>query len=212
MNTDSENSSATDPNERVLDTLFVQINEHLRATETKHLQISLAYMALLALALSILAGPGSSVHRSVIAHATSQQLIAYCALIAVGCMTIFIQDAYRGWKRHYMRIAKMLADDLGADDRFLPYWLKLHPRDHPYIVSLSADNALTYFTAAATTVLVGILSFIVAALVKSDVVQAVLITGTWVGFVSFLAFVRLRVYRRLRLFDDEDTLVEGSVA
>jgi hypothetical protein len=131
--------------------IFAEINEHLRATESKHLQISLGYMALLSLALSILAGPGSGRPRSVIAHATSQQLIAYGAQVGVGCMTIFIQDAYRGWKRHYVRAAKRIADELAIDDRFLPYWLQLDPFDHPSLVRVSADNALTYFTAAATT-------------------------------------------------------------
>jgi hypothetical protein len=187
--------------EASLHLMFSEVNDHIRATDAKHLRISLGYIGLLPLTLSIIAGFDAGA--SSITDASWAHLLAYGTLIIVGCMTVFVQDAYRGWKKHYIVVSSTIAQRLPLEDPFLPYWLKRDPWESPYVVKLSADNALTYFTVLTTALLLVIFDIALYGLIDSPGVSvpamcaAVLVWGGW------MLFVRIRVYKRAAALRDE---------
>ena len=67
--------------------MFSEVNDHLRATDAKFLKISLAYLGLIPLTLSIIAGLGSGT--STISNGTWADLLAYGTLTIVGCITVY---------------------------------------------------------------------------------------------------------------------------
>jgi hypothetical protein len=188
----------TEPSASALSAVFAEVNEHLRKTEEKHLAITVGYLGALALGLSIMASSGSG-SGAAVPFSTWPHVIAYGVLITVGCMAIFVQDAYRGWKQYYKLVLQRIVEEWGFEpgtsDRFLPQWLRQDSFDHPAVLRLSADNALTYFTAVATTFLVIVFEIMIANLLVLPW-GGVAIGMTAAIYIVYLTGLRARVMRR----------------
>lgn len=162
-------------------------------------------MSLLALALSILATFGSKnaqTHMPRFITASWAELIAYGVLSAVGCITLFILDSYRGWKQHYKLVARRLLIQLGGEDLPTPDWLKQHPHKPIKVRSVpvwgvpSPDNSLTYFIGLATALVVAIFNYTLWSLVSLFGLRLGLVEASAFAFVLFVVYSRLRVKRR----------------
>lgn len=136
------------PPERGVELLFQELNEHLRNTEMKSIQLTVGYFGVVAIALSI----AGTVHgRTAGGAATDGRLLAYGALALVGCIVLRMQVAYRGWKKHYLVMLREIIAlyKVGMVGLELPNFLvpleEQKPRDRP-----GADDVLTLFTALVT--------------------------------------------------------------
>jgi hypothetical protein len=169
--------------------LFTELNEHLRANDSKQLQISIGYFTLLAIALSILASNAE--------FAVSwPHLVTYGVLITVGCMTVYVQDAFRSWKIHYRVLGFRLMNRLGLNPELCPLWMSTLPYRSPHKFSLSPDNALTYFTAGTTTTLMVIFDVIVVKLLDSRALAISAAVTASAIYTTAIVFVWLRARRR----------------
>jgi hypothetical protein len=134
--------------------LFREVNDHLRATEQKHLQVSVGFISVTALALSVLVVPraqggGAEPFRS------WPETVAYLILLLAGCATMYAQHNYRGWKKEYLLAAKKLVYNWPIADAHRVNWMR---RDRgPYAnpdraayFRLAGDNVLFWFVVLIT--------------------------------------------------------------
>ncbi|PKQ15556.1 MAG: hypothetical protein CVT67_09055 [Actinobacteria bacterium HGW-Actinobacteria-7] len=176
-----------DPTERVL---FAEINEHLRATDTKHVQVSIGYLGAMSIVASIIAQRPSELTTNSLAN-----VIAYSLVIAIGIAAYSAQEWYRAWKLHYIDCACGLMCKCKISDDHRPSWLRREKGQSKAAVSLpfvrgNFDNALHYLTAAFTLVFAGLLG-------------AVLLDPWSLGFlvVAFVADLMVLVLVLIRFHD-----------
>jgi predicted metal-dependent phosphoesterase TrpH len=144
--------------------VFRELNEHLRSTEMKHLQVSIAYLGTVGIALSFLAPDREA---GIALLHTWGHVIAYYTLGITGCTTLFVQHIFRGWKKEYLLSVKKIAATWPLDEALVVPWLRrdvgpyapkvrhVNPM-HP-VIRMSGENGLFYFTMWVTSSLVALL-------------------------------------------------------
>jgi hypothetical protein len=207
----TQRSPEPDERQKLL-ALFTEVNENMRATESKHLQVAIGYMGLLSLALAIMALPNQETSATVV-EATWPKAIAYGVLSAVGCMTVYVLDAYRGWKQHYRLVAIAISRRLGLETIHGPFWLK-HGLYFPLFKrraigrwltfgALSPDNCLTYFATGVTCLTTAIFNYLLWTLIESPASRIAIVAVSATGFLSFVAYSRRRAIERKKRINDE---------
>lgn len=192
--------------------IFRELNDHMRATEQKHLQVSVGYLGAMALALSLLA-PSASVNTAHILFHTWGHLMAYFVLVMAGCATILAQHSYRGWKKHYLVACKRLVARWPLDGVEGLTWLRLDvgPYTHPGpyqtpirsgFFKVSGDNGLYYFTIIITTSLVVVLLIALVTLL-GGVIGIVTATLSGLCYFAFLFRINIAGIVRKRIVEQE---------
>lgn len=192
--------------------IFEELNEHMRATEQKHLQVSVGYLGAMALALSFLA-PSASDNTSQALFHTWSNVVAYYVMVMAGCATLLAQHSFRGWKKHYLVACKRLVARWPLETMEGLSWLRLDvgPYSHsgPYQRPLrggpfkvSGDNGLYYFTIVITTSLVVILLIALVKLLDGPVgIAAAAISG--LCYFIFLFRMNIAGIVRKRIVEQE---------
>lgn len=183
--------------------LFEEVNEHMRSTEAKQLEISVGYFALLAVALTLLA---TREGEDLLAARTSH-LAVYGYLTILGCLVVYVQDSYRAWKMHYRIVARRIASQLSVDRDLLPHWLREAPYANVSPFHLSPDNALSYATGATSLGLTIAFNVVLLGMVEGYLGAALVFLST-ASFTAFMIYVRAKGLMRVRLYRrlaDEDT-------
>jgi hypothetical protein len=155
--------------------MFTEINMHMRNTEQKHLSISLSYVGILTLAMSLLHKDQAKFFEP-----NFPNLIIYVLIIIVGAAVYALQHWYRIWKIHYMEICYALTEEWRLPENRRPYWLRANaPRREP-----SVDNILEYFVMVLNAALV---------LLVCQQVNVLAVTPTWktYGPIAIFSFYLL---------------------
>jgi len=159
----------TKPSEAVYH-LFRELNDHLRSTEQKHLQVSIACVSATALALSFLVSERVKARQwEPVLHSWSRAL-AYLVLVLAGCATMFAQHVYRGWKKDYLLACKKLVYDWPIPNNERVNWMRTDrgPYEHGdrSFFRLAGDNVLYWFVLIITSSLAVLLFLSVTKLIK----------------------------------------------
>ena len=135
--------------------VFAEINEHMRNTEQKQLSISVAFLGVVAVVLSVL--PSSN---GKLLNPSPLNFFVYALLAFTGCTVYALQRWYRAWKEHYMGRARDVVAWWGVPKQLCPYWM-VHSEAHEGTLNLSfkADNLNVYFTGLLNTFLVAFGSY-----------------------------------------------------
>lgn len=192
--------------------IFRELNDHMRATEQKHLQVSVGYLGAMALALSLLA-PSASVNTAHTLFHTWGHLMAYYVMVMAGCATILAQHSYRGWKKHYLVACKRLVARWPLDGIEGLTWLRLDvgPYSHPGpyqtplrggFFKVSGDNGLYYFTIAITSSLVVVLLIALITLL-GGAIGIVAATVSALCYFTFLFRINIAGIVRKRIVEQE---------
>jgi len=209
--------------------MFREMNEHLRATEQKHLQVSVGFLGVIALALSLLGQQATERPGWVLLH-TWPHVIAYYVLFVIGCTAMFAQHIYRGWKKHYVLACKKLAVSWPIDDRVRVSWLKttVSPYSHPTprvatlpepgaprhlipgprIIRISGENGLYYFTFWVTSILLVLFLISASYTIHALWLSTLIIATVSVLYALFFAYIACTGARRKAALEtDWDTFV-----
>jgi hypothetical protein len=130
-------------NAAFLEMIFTEVNDHLRATDLKHLQTSLAYLGVVGIVVSILANQPGTLDGPPWLTATVTSVV-----FLIGISVLTLQRWYRVWKEHYIGILKAVVERAGWSDdpTLVPYWLRGH--EPPALIT--PDNVLHYVSALLT--------------------------------------------------------------
>ena len=172
--------SVTPGNKTALyETVFDQVNEHLRATDTKYLQTSLAYLGVMGIVVTILGNqPG------VVTSPTWLMVAVTAILFTIGFSVLILQRWYRVWKEHYIQILQHVANQAGwsRDQSILPYWL----RETQLEATMTADNVFHYLSLLMTG-LVGLVMANALALVTVPASQSTLLVVFTAAYLAGIA-------------------------
>jgi hypothetical protein len=172
--------------------MFREVNDHLRATELKHLQVSVGFISVTALALSFLVPRTPKTSDWELLFHSWGYVVAYLALVLAGCATMFAQHVYRGWKKDYLLASKKLVFSWPIPNLDRVSWMRTDRgpyahADRPFF-RLAGDNALFWFVCTITTCLIAL----------TEVSLVHLITTRWIvvlaGCVVAVPFLMLFVY------------------
>jgi predicted metal-dependent phosphoesterase TrpH len=192
--------SATDISPAAVE-VFREMNEHLRATENKHLQLSAGYLGATAVALSFLAQQTGSNSDRTLLHSWSHSF-AYLVIVLIGCTTMWAQHIYRGWKKHYLLSCKMIVETWDIPDEQKVLWLRpsVGPYSHPLpgkrapasgrLLKVSGENGLYYFTLAITSCVLAVLLYSAVQLVSGQggIWIAASLGAFYIAFVTYISF------------------------
>ena len=187
--------------------LFREVNDHLRATEQKHLQISIGFISVTALALSFLVPNGSTAKdwaASAAFHSWPRAL-AYFVLSLAGCATMFAQHVYRGWKKDYLLASKKLVYSWPIPDDLRVNWMRTDRSpyahgDRPFF-RLAGDNVLFWFALLITTSVVVLLFVSVTRLFRPAVAIPLVAVGSLL-YATVVIYITGGGVRRHRIIDD----------
>jgi hypothetical protein len=162
--------------------LFEQVNEHLRSTDSKSVDLTVAYFAVVTVAISIITAVS---HKASITQASTGRLVVAWALVFIGCLVYWVQSAYRGWKLHYLDVLGGLAWAARLERDLLPDFLRNgdEPRRHN---RHSADNPLIFFTAFVTLCALSLADYEVVRLTNSRCLYLVVVIATGAAFFAVI--------------------------
>ncbi len=96
-------------------TVFSEMNDHIRATDEKHVLIVSFYIAMLTVVFSL------SMDRLTKIEWDNFFLCSFVWLL--GTCVLVLQLWYRAWKEHYLEVCFNIAAEFDIDDKFLPFCL-----------------------------------------------------------------------------------------
>jgi hypothetical protein len=139
-----------DPLSPAILAIFSETNNHLRNAEQKQLTVTGAYLAMVALVASRVAGREVAVFK-----AQPEGAVLFLVMVLVGCGVFVVQAWCRVWKEHYLAVLNTIAKTWQLPEDLLPYWL----RDDPALPRrafkhVNVDNTLVYLTFILNTALV----------------------------------------------------------
>ena len=187
--------------------VFRELNDHMRATEQKHLQVSVGFMSVTALALSLLVpstdrgGVASEFHSWPLA-------VAYLVLLLAGCATMFQQHSLRGWKKQYLLASKQLVFGWPIADADRVNWMRTYVgpyshSDRARFFRLAGDNILFWFVALITTCVAVLFSVAVAKLVPDRWITIPVLGVIWIAYVTMFVHITSGGVRRAAAMEDE---------
>ncbi len=172
--------------------LFHETSEHLRATEQKHLQVSIGFFGAVALALSFLAPQAAGPTSWTLLH-TWGHAIAYYVLVLIGCTTMFAQHIFRGWKRQYLLSSKKLVSQWPIPDPFKVEWMRtsmgMHVPPYRRLLRVSGENSLYYFTFAITTSILILLLLSITNLIHPDWIAWLMISTGGAAYLFLVGYI-----------------------
>lgn len=174
----------TDTEDGNLRAVFAETNQHMRSTEQKYLTLSVAYLGLVAVAMSLIHTKGMAVFDPSVVNR-----IVYIMMIFVGSVVYILQRWYRVWKVHYMEICRRIVQRWAIDTELVPYWLRNSPSGR----KVSIDNALSWFTTAVNLAIVLLLCINISKDVAHEVGRTILAVGLFAGYVVFLGLLHFWV-------------------
>lgn len=186
--------------------LFREVNDHLRATEQKHLQVSVGFLSVTVLALSFLVPSRLTGVRWESLVVTWPRTIAYLVLALAGCATMFAQHVFRGWKKEYLLAAKKLVYSWPIDDSARVSWMRTDrgPYSHSDrgFFRLAGDNVLFYFVLLITSCIVSLFFYSIVQLVNEW--GAALIVGFGAAsYLTVFAYITAGGVRRKEILDND---------
>ena len=187
--------------------LFREVNDHLRATEQKHLQVSIGFISATALALSFLVPAGARDQDwGPVLHSWPRAM-AYFALILAGCATMFAQHVYRGWKKDYILAAKKLVHAWPVADRSRVNWMRVDrgPYSHPdrAYFRLAGDNALFWFVLIITSAIVVFFLISLTKLVERLWLAALLVAAGAIIYALIVGYITTGGVKRKEYLEKE---------
>lgn len=120
--------------------VFGEVNEHMRNTEQKQIAISVAYLGVVGVVISVLPS-----ERGAILTPSPLAFFVWALVATAGCTVLALQKWYRVWKEHYMEtIRTTTVNKWQVDSSVCACWMNLPPntvgpRPRP-------DNIHIYFT------------------------------------------------------------------
>jgi hypothetical protein len=129
--------------------IFAEVNEHMRNTEQKQLSISVAFIGVVAVVLSVLPNDNGK-----LLSPSPMNFFVYTLLGIMGCTVYAIQRWYRAWKEHYMGVARAIVTGWKVSEKLCPCWMILPVMEKKRILSPKVDNLSIYFTGVLNTFLV----------------------------------------------------------
>lgn len=127
-------------NQNYTETIFNQLNDHLRSSEQKQLQLTTTYLgALFGLLITTLT---NSKMEEFFKPSIFKMTINVIFLI-FGIAIYVLQRWYRIWKEHYIEVLYSIVEYWEIDIKYRPYWLKnIQYKSN----ALNIDNILYYLT------------------------------------------------------------------
>jgi len=148
--------------------VFTETNEHMRNAEQKQLNVTGAYLGMVAVVLSLLPGGGMTL----IAPRPASAWV-YLFLLVVGCCVFVLQAWCRVWKAHYLQILKRIAQTWLLPEEYLPYWLRNLPElPARGFFKINVDNTLVYFTFFLNAILLALVCHQAIALLHTKLAYA----------------------------------------
>lgn len=193
--------------------VFREVNAHLRATEQKHLQVSVGFISVTALALSFLVPKEPARNGWTTVFHSWTHVIAYVALAVAGCATMFAQHHYRGWKKDYLLAAKKLVYSWPIEAYVRVNWMRadVGPYTHgdrPFF-RLAGDNVLFWFVLIITSSIVAMLFASIAKLTGGGwIAWLAIITGGTIYLALVVYITAGGVRRKVTLEDNWDAFCE----
>ncbi len=114
--------------------LFKELNAHIRACDNKSMALSGAYVASILYLYSNRAGGFFLRGLDGLPNISdfSTNLTFLLSVIFVGCVVLFVQIWYRGWKVHYMFLLNEMYQNSREELVLAPAWMRSKPRMFSY--------------------------------------------------------------------------------
>jgi hypothetical protein len=161
--------------------IFTEVNEHLRNTEQKQLNISTVYFGLLAVVVSILPTQGNDLLSPDFANAC-----LYALLLVLGCTVNLIQLWYRLWKEHYIDVCRRIVFAWSIEPKLVPCWMTTLSLQYREVkrISPNIDNTAIYLTTS--------INFLIVLLLFHQLIQliAIKIFAFFCALIVVLSYVR----------------------
>ena len=160
--------------------IFSELNQHIRNTENKYLSISLSYLGLLAIIISIIFNENQT-----FLTPKPISIAIYTIICFIGCVVYILQKWYRMWKEHYLEVCNSIASTWGIEEKFLPFWLRKNMGE----VKFCIDHTLGYFTAFINFCMFLLLAYNLSLTISSRLWQVLAPIFTFSCFIIFLFIV-----------------------
>jgi hypothetical protein len=205
MRGDAEDHQAVAPSDAVYH-LFREVNDHLRATEQKHLQVSVGFISVTVLALSFLVPRAAPPANWTQPLTTWPAAFAYLVVVLAGCATMFAQHVYRGWKKEYLLASKKLVYSwpIGDSDRIS--WMRTDrgPYEHSDrgFFRLAGDNVLFWFVMIITSCVALMLVFSLTKLVVGWWIWLTILPAS-LAYLVVLSYITAGGVKRKGMLEDD---------
>jgi hypothetical protein len=172
--------------------VFSETNEHLRNAEQKQLNITGAYLGMVAVVLSLL--PGGAI---TLLAPRAESAFIYLFMFLVGCCVFLLQAWCRVWKEHYLKVIRQIAQTWLLPPELLPYWLRDIP-DSPRkaFFRINIDNTLVYFTFVLNTLLLSLVCHQAVLLLDASLSYSLVLASSCAYALFLFAVHRLIENRR----------------
>jgi hypothetical protein len=192
--------------ERAAYQVFREVNDHLRATEQKHLQISVGFISVTVLALSFLVPHTPSSEHWDRLITTWPTVFAYLVLVLAGCATMFAQHVYRGWKKEYVLASKKLVYTWPIDNGSRISWMRTDRGPYTHLdrgfFRLAGDNVLFWFVMIITSCVISLLFYSLVTLVSSWLMGLAILVGS-VAYLVVISYITAGGINRKRKLEDD---------
>lgn len=161
--------------------VFSEVNEHMRNTEQKQIAISVAYLGVVGVVVSLLPSEGGA-----ILTPSSLTFSVWLLLAITGCTVLALQKWYRVWKEHYMDKIRNTANRWNVDSTICACWMDMQPKcigSKP-----RPDNLHMYFTLLLNTSLFLYGSYKWVEWLSYSSISLVCITISILSYIAFLGW------------------------
>lgn len=163
--------------------LFIEVNNHLRNTENKCLTLSISYLGIISLIISIMSAKSNDFFQC-----STLNIIIFTILSIIGCIIYMLQKWYRMWKEHYMNIARSIIADSKINDNMLPYWLRSSSKK-----GLTVDDSIRYLNGMINLAIFLLLSYNIFTICTSRIMQFLIPVIAFSFYLLFLFIMRLAI-------------------